>query len=189
MNSNLREFLKRKFSNSGIMIYVLNDVNNFAASFVSWTPGILGMIFRNIIYRALFKRVKGILFIQPNVRIDHFNRISIGKNFGCNSFTYINGVGSIEIGNDVLIGNNVTISSGRHSIDNLKGSIFSNPAEMGKIVIEDGVWIGAGVVILPGVKLASGSVIGANSVVTIDTESNCVYMGLPAKKIRQRIME
>lgn len=53
-----------------------------------------------------------------------------------------------------------------------------------KIVIEDEVWIGANVTILPGVTIGTCSVIGAGSVVTSDVDSYSIYAGIPAKKIR-----
>jgi maltose O-acetyltransferase len=54
------------------------------------------------------------------------------------------------------------------------------------IIIEDDVWIGAGAVIMPGVTLRRGTVVGANSVVTKDTEEYAVVVGAPARKIRSR---
>ena len=55
-----------------------------------------------------------------------------------------------------------------------------------KISIESGVWIGSGAVILPGITLGEGSVVGANSVVTKNTEPYSINVGIPAKLIRYR---
>lgn len=52
------------------------------------------------------------------------------------------------------------------------------------IIIEDNVWIGANVTVLPGITVGTHSVIGAGSVVTKNVESFCVYAGIPARKIR-----
>ena len=51
--------------------------------------------------------------------------------------------------------------------------------------IEDGVWIGGGVVILPGVTIGRNSVIGAGSVVTRSIPANCVAVGNPCRVIKQ----
>jgi maltose O-acetyltransferase len=182
------KFIKNKIGVKDISQYLLNEIQTLCSSVVLWIPGSIGMLLRSCVYYFMFKEIKGISFIQPYVKIDHFNKIKIGKNFGCNSFSILNGIGGIDIGNDVLIGNNVTISSGLHQIDEIKGSIFSNRVKVKRIIIEDGVWVGAGASILPGVRLAKGSVVGANSVVTKDTESNCVYAGVPARKLRSRII-
>lgn len=52
------------------------------------------------------------------------------------------------------------------------------------IHIEDEVWIGANVTILPGVTIGHGSIIGAGSVVTTDVDPLSIYAGVPARKIR-----
>lgn len=52
-----------------------------------------------------------------------------------------------------------------------------------KIIVEDGCWIGH-TTILPGVRIAKGCVIGANSLITKDTEKNGLYVGAPAIRIK-----
>ena len=90
------------------------------------------------------------------------------------------------MGDDVLIGSNVTVSAGKHGIEGRDHSVFSRPAEPIPIQFGNDVWLGAGVVIIPGVKLADGTVVGSNSVVTRDTEPYAVVAGCPARPIRQR---
>lgn len=53
------------------------------------------------------------------------------------------------------------------------------------IVIGDGVWVGARVTILPGVTVGDGAVIGAGAVVVSDCEADCIYAGVPARKLRK----
>lgn len=149
-------------------------------------PGFLGFTLRSGIYKILLKRLDGFAWIQPRVTVVHSNRLKVGKFFAVNSGTYINAMGGITIGNYVIIGPNVTISSGKHLIDGRFPPICSRPSALMPVVIEDDVWIGAGAVILPGVTLKKGTVIGANSVVTKDTEEYSVVAGAPASKIRFR---
>jgi maltose O-acetyltransferase len=52
------------------------------------------------------------------------------------------------------------------------------------VTIEEGCWIGSGVTILPGVTVRQGCVIGAHSLVTKNTEPNGLYVGNPARRIR-----
>lgn len=150
-------------------------------------PGFPGMALRSLAYKTLFKRLGGFAWIQPRVMIVQANRLSVGRTFGANSGSYINAIGGISIGDHVLIGSNVTISSGRHPIDGASPPVFARPAEPLPIAIEDDVWIGAGAVIMPGVTLRKGTVVGANSVVTADTEAYSVVVGAPARKIRSRL--
>ena len=93
---------------------------------------------------------------------------------------------TITLGSYVLIGSNVTISSGRHPIDGKAPPIFSRETIPLPIVIEDDVWIGAGAVIMPGVTLRKGTVVGANAVVTRSTEEFAVVVGAPARQIKTR---
>lgn len=85
------------------------------------------------------------------------------------------------------MGPDVVIMTTAHAFENseipirLQGALPINP-----IIIEDDVWIGTRVVILPGVKIGKGSVIGANSLVTKDVEPYSIMGGIPAKYIRKR---
>ena len=153
---------------------------------LSVVPTVLGVFLRAVASKLFFRQIDGFPWIQPRVTIIHTERIVSGTHLGINCGTYINGVGGIQFGNNVLIGSNVTISSGEHPIDGAHPPIFSRLVIPKKIVINDDVWIGAGAVIMPGITWAKGSVIGANAVVTKDTEEYSVYVGVPARKIRNR---
>lgn len=52
------------------------------------------------------------------------------------------------------------------------------------VIIDDGVWIGANVTVLPGVMICKGGIIVAGAVVTKSTEKNALYAGVPATKVR-----
>lgn len=99
-----------------------------------------------------------------------------------------NGEALIFIGNNVSIAPNVTLipdSSANNGINiNNIAYVKNNLTKKEKIVIEDDVWIGANVVVLPGITIGKCSIIGAGSVVVKDVESYSVYAGVPAKKIR-----
>ena len=149
-------------------------------------PTTFGVIVRAGLCKLLLKSSGGFCWIQPRVTIIHGERITVGSHFAANSGSYLNGLGGIEMGSHVLIGSNVTISSGQHPIDGRCPPVFARQSLPKKIVIEDDVWIGAGAVIMPGVRLAQGTVVGANAVVTRDTEPYSVVAGAPARTIRKR---
>lgn len=150
-------------------------------------PGAVGFVLRYACFRLTFKRLAGFCYVQHGVTIVHPRRLSVGRHFGCNTGTYINAIGEITIGDYVLIGTNVTISSGRHPVEGAEPPVFARPVVPHPIVIEDDVWIGANAVIMPGVRIARGSVIGANAVVTRDTAAYSVNVGMPARMIRSRV--
>jgi len=70
--------------------------------------------------------------------------------------------------------------------DDVDIPVMHNPIKLQPVEIEDGVDIGIGAIILPGVKIGLGSIIGAGSVVTKDVSPYVVVAGVPAKIIRQR---
>lgn len=149
-------------------------------------PGAIGFFLRNFVISILAKKKQGMIWLQPEINLVHVNKMKLGTNIGINSGSYLNAIGGLEMGDHVLIGSNVTISSGEHPIKGRSPSIYSRPAIPKKIVIEDDVWIAAGAVILPGVTLAKGTVVGANSVVTKDTEAYAIVVGAPARKVKSR---
>lgn len=88
----------------------------------------------------------------------------------------------IYVEDHVLFGPNVTIITGTHPIH---PELRSMQAEYNVSVnIKRNVWIGAGVVVLPGITIGENSVIGAGSVVTKDIPDNVVAVGTPCKVIR-----
>jgi acetyltransferase-like isoleucine patch superfamily enzyme len=179
-------FLRGKVGRMSFGALVFSQWEAFVVWVVGGLPGVPGMAVRTLAYKMLFRKLGGFAWIQPRVMFVQADRLSVGEKFGVNSGTYINAIGGMTIGNYVLIGSNVTISSGRHPIEGTTPPVFSRPAEPLPIVIEDDVWIGAGAVIMPGVTLAQGTVVGANAVVTRSTEAYSVMAGVPARKIRSR---
>ncbi|MDO8527435.1 MAG: acyltransferase [Deltaproteobacteria bacterium] len=114
--------------------------------------------------------------------------LEIGNNVSLNSNAMIiaNEGGKIYIGNDVLLGPNVVLRAANHSFESKNIPIRSQGHKGGTIVLEDDVWLGAGVVVLPNVRIGKGSVVGAGSVVTKDIPPFSVAMGVPAHVVRSR---
>ncbi|HPU02226.1 MAG: sugar O-acetyltransferase [Dethiobacteria bacterium] len=91
--------------------------------------------------------------------------------------------GHVYIGDKVMIGPNVTIITAGHPIEptlRRKGLQFNKDVHIG-----DNAWIGAGVIILPGVHIGKNSVVGAGSVVTKDIPGNVVAVGNPCRVLRE----
>lgn len=116
------------------------------------------------------------------------NRIHIGEhvfiNKFCRFYSHYNEGSEIFIGDNVAIAMGVTLTTHTHCIGNAnrrapRKTIFK------PIIIEDGCWIGANVTILPGVRIGKGTVVGAGSIVVHNLETNSVYVGNPARKIKQ----
>lgn len=88
----------------------------------------------------------------------------------------------VEIGDRVSIGPRVTIVAMEHANSSKIRDVIG--VRHNEVRICNDVWIGAGVIILSGIKIGECSVIGAGSVVTKDVEPYTVVAGVPAKKIK-----
>lgn len=110
--------------------------------------------------------------------------IEIGNNTQINEECWIR---NCKIGNDVMIAPHVMILNYGHKIEDTSVPMINQGVRFyEQTIIENDVWIGARAIILPGVKIGTGSVIGAGSVVTKDVEAFSIVGGNPAKLIRTR---
>lgn len=84
----------------------------------------------------------------------------------------------IRIGDDVFIGPNATFTNDRFPRSR------AYPENFPKTLIENGASIGAGAIILPGVRIGKGAMVGAGAVVTRDVAPNSLVVGNPARHLR-----
>lgn len=107
--------------------------------------------------------------------------ISIGNRTYINEFCHLDGRGGLEIGNDVSISIYTKIITASHYANSSSFEYYDQ-----KTMIHNNVWIGCGAIVLNGSTLREGSVIGAGSVFKGNTESNKIYVGNPAKLLKDR---
>ncbi|MFF2606775.1 sugar O-acetyltransferase [Arthrobacter koreensis] len=115
--------------------------------------------------------------------------VDYGKYLTVGARTFINfnltalDVAAITIGDDVQIGPNVQLLTPTHP---LEAEARRDKLEAAKpITIGNNVWLGGGVIVLPGVNIGENTVVGAGSVVTRDLPANVVAVGNPARVIRE----
>lgn len=109
--------------------------------------------------------------------------VFIGNHFYSNFNLTLVDDGNIYFGDHVMVGPNVTIAAVGHPVEpNLRQRGLQFCAD---VHIGNNVWLGANVVILPGVSIGDNSVIGAGSVVTKDIPANVVAVGNPCKIQRE----
>ncbi len=150
------------------------------------TKGKKGLIIRYILLKSLAKSCGDNVSIFEDVYIYSPENIDFGDNVSIHPMCYLEGQGGIEIGNDVSIAHAVSILSTTHNMDDLVLPIKDQGVTEKKVTIHDNVWIGCKATVLCGIEINSGSVIGANSVVTKNIKPNSVSAGVPAKEIRSR---
>ncbi|MGC9780282.1 MAG: N-acetyltransferase [Candidatus Heimdallarchaeota archaeon] len=119
--------------------------------------------------------------IGKNTKIDSFVYIEedvvIGDNCKIRPFCFI--PSGVTIGNSVFIAPNVTFTNDKYPRS-------EGDWELLETIVEDGVSIGAGAVILPGICICKNSLVGAGAVVTKDIPANSVVAGNPAKVVGKR---
>lgn len=151
----------------------------------SSTPYSLGSrIIRAFVCKQLFEEFGSNVTIEPNVIFYNMSNSKIGDCSGIGMNSYI---GLVKIGKNVMIGPELFAISINHEFKDINVPM----AKQGKrkdqpIIIEDDVWIGARVIILPGITIGTGSIIGAGSVVTKNVAPFSIVAGNPATVIRIR---
>jgi maltose O-acetyltransferase len=113
-------------------------------------------------------------------------QISLGNNSNISRNSFL--VGTISIGDNVMMGPEVTIITSNHEFgDNKRPMVEQGQSNERPIDIGDDVWLGTRVIILPGVKIGSHAIVGAGSVVTKDVPEWCIAGGNPAKVLKNRL--
>jgi acetyltransferase-like isoleucine patch superfamily enzyme len=142
---------------------------------------------RSLFYESTLPVCGKRIFVHPNVSFSYPQNIEIGYNLFINRGAFITAPSKITIGDNVLIGPYVVINSGCHHYKDANNIIRNQGHKLLPIIIEDDVWIGSHVTILPGVVIGKGAVIAAGAVVTKSVEPYTVVAGVPAKEIKRRI--
>lgn len=98
---------------------------------------------------------------------------------------FLDGCDYIDLGEYVHLGPYVKILTGTHTYDHSVFRRGGNSVDVQKpVVIKRGSWIGMGALIMPGVVIEEGCIIGAGAVVTRSTEANGLYLGNPARRVK-----
>ena len=117
-----------------------------------------------------------------------FGKISVGDETWIGQYNNLRaGGGEIQIGRGCLISQFCTLVASNHgtSLDLPIAKQIPNRDRV-NVILEDDVWLGAGVTVLPGVVIRKGAVIGAGSVVTRDVPCGEIHAGVPARKVSVR---
>jgi maltose O-acetyltransferase len=140
---------------------------------------------RVVLLRKLGVAIGSNVYISKNFYSTSFKNLSFGKNgtLGINCQLYNYGEG-ISIGDNFLIGSNLTVHTSEHVFSNPTLPIIKQNSKFSKVKIGNNVYIGSGVTILSGVQIGDNVIIGAGSVVTKNLDSNFIYAGNPAVKIK-----
>lgn len=152
------------------------------AQFFSLMPGLCGEYLRREFYKLALKRCSddccisfGTIFSHPSAEI--------GKGVYIGAYCTI---GTVSLGDNVLLGSNVDIVSGRqqHSFEDIELLIKEQDRKFERVYIGEDTWVGNGAIIMANV--GKKCVIGAGSVVVEKVEDYSITAGNPARVIKRR---
>jgi len=166
-----------------IMYYlILNKLPHSSVPIIGLPCERLKEIFVKKIFKSFGKNVN----IGKGARFGNGKNIEIGDNSGIGMYAKV--PNDIKIGKDVMMGLNVTIFGSNHVFDRVDIPIRKQGMRKYRpVVIEDDVWIGSNVIIMPGITLKKGTIVGAGAVVTKEFPYYSIIGGNPAKLIKSRV--
>lgn len=145
--------------------------------------------------KPLFRRIGKNVVFDPDANYS-FETIEIGNDvFIGDGADFSASRSSIIIGRKVMFGPNVTIRGGNHTVHYVGKFMYDitdstkDPKDDEPVIIEDDVWVGSRAIILKGITIGRGSIVGAGSVVTKSVPPYAIVGGVPARIIKMRFTE
>ena len=150
----------------------------FFLTWFPWPPGLKGALLR-----AFGARIGVGVVIKPRVNVKFPWNLEVGAHSWIGEGVWIDSLARVTIGESACLSQGVMIETGNHD--------WSKPTFdliVKEVVVEDGAWAAVKALLLPGARLASHAVLGAGSVLSGDTEPYGVYVGVPARKVKDRVI-
>lgn len=153
-----------------------------ALFFLTWFP------WPSVLKRALLRffgaSVGNGVVVKPRVNIKYPWHLVIGDHAWIGEAAWLDSLATIRIGEHACLSQACTIETGNHDWTRSSFDLIVKP-----VVVEAGAWAAVGSLLLPGSRLASHAILGAGSVLSGDTEPYFVYAGVPAAKVKARIIK
>lgn len=172
---------------SAIFARLPSPLSGLILDIASPFSGKFSVLIRYCIVAKRLKKCGKNLYVGRWVALKGLHNIAVGDNVSIHDACYIDAIGGLTIGNNVSVAHQTSILTFNHTWDDPHLPIKYNLIKTDKVIIEDDVWIGCGVRIMPGVTIGKRAVIAAGSVVTRDVQANTVVAGVPAKVIKSLI--
>jgi len=122
--------------------------------------------------------------IKPKVNIKYPWLLIVENYVWIGEEVWIDNLVEVVLGKNVCLSQGAMLLTGNHDYKNSKFDL-----KVGKIVLEEGVWIGAKAIVCPNVTCYSHAVLAVNSVAVKDLEAYGIYQGNPAQYVRERKIE
>ena len=179
MNVDLSRYDKTRYQpGRGFVVRLLWYYTNLIFFRSRWLP-FYGL--KRFLLRLFGARVGRGVVIKPAVNIKYPWRLKIGDYSWIGEEVWIDNLADVDIGNNVVISQGAMLLTGSHDYTSVSFDVIVE-----KIVLEDGVWIGAKSIVMHGVTCHSHSILGVGSVAMKDLEAFTIYHGNPAIKVMKR---
>jgi putative colanic acid biosynthesis acetyltransferase WcaF len=152
-----------------------------ACFFLTWFPWPSRL--KAALLRAFGARVGVGVVVKPRVNVKYPWNLSIGDHTWIGEGVWLDTLAPVRIGADVCLSQGAMVETGNHD-----WSLPTFDLVVKEVVVEDGAWAAVRSLLLPGSRLASHAVLGAGSVLSGDTEPYGIYVGVPARKARERVI-
>jgi acetyltransferase-like isoleucine patch superfamily enzyme len=154
-------------------------------SLLGWIPGRLGRMARRLAYRPFVSSAGG-LDVAELTHIRTPSGLRCGRRVSIGRLSQLTCSGGLEVGDDVMIAQQVIIITNGHRFDDATTPMHGQGLYEDRVVIEDDVWLGAGAMIMPGVRVGRGAIVAGGAVVTSDVPPMAIVGGVPARLLRER---
>ena len=158
------------------------------AQFIPTWPkplGRLGFALRRLLARRLFAECGDELNLHGRVSFGSGRNIHAANNVGIGQGTVFNGRGDVHLGAHLTMGPRCTFITGDHEVRSVR-PLREQQSSQQPIRVGEDVYLGAHVILLPGVTVRDGAVVGAGSVVSRDVDAYTIVAGNPIRVIGQR---
>ena len=122
--------------------------------------------------------------IKPKVNIKYPWNLEIGNFSWIGEEVWIDNLDNIKIGNNCCVSQGAMLLCGNHNYKKTTFDLVTKP-----ITLQDGSWVGAKAIVCPGITLEENSILTVGSVANTNLNSNEIFQGNPAKKIKERRIE
>lgn len=153
-----------------------------ACFFLTWFPW--PSAWKAALLRAFGAEIGKGVVLKPRLNVKYPWRLHVGDHAWLGEGVWLDSLADIRIGAHACLSQGCTVETGNHD--------WSKPGfdlVVHEVVIEEGAWAAVRSLLLPGSRLASHAVLGAGSVLSGDTEPYGIYVGVPAVKVRERVVE
>ena len=144
----------------------------------------LGNGLKCTLLRAFGARVGQGVVIKPKVNIKYPWLLEIGDYSWIGEEVWIDNLANVKIGDHCCLSQGAMLLCGNHNYKKVAFDLM-----VGEIVLENGAWIGAQSTVCPGVTCGSHAVLSVGSVATANLDSYSIYSGVPASKVKERVIE